>query len=148
MVAAGQLRVGITGHRGLPPKITDLVTSAIREVVKELPTDVVGVSMIADGPDSIFAQAIIDHGGQLEVVVPGQLYRDGLPGDHHATYDRLLSQAADVRRLPYRESTEEAHMAGSKAMLHRVDRLLAVWDGKPARGFGGTADVVQAAEEK
>ena len=27
-------------------------------------------------------------------------------------------------------------------MLDRADRLYAVWDGKPARGYGGTADVV------
>jgi hypothetical protein len=63
MAATGQLRVGITGHHGLPPKTTDPVTSAIREVVKELPTDMVGVSMLADGPDSIFAREILDHGG-------------------------------------------------------------------------------------
>lgn len=27
-----------------------------------------------------------------------------------------------------------------------VDELIAVWDGKPARGYGGTADVVAYAE--
>ncbi len=148
MAATGQLRVGITGHRGLSPKTTDLVTAAIRDAVKEFPVDVVGVSMLADGPDSIFAQKIIEHGGQLEVVVPAAQYRDDLPADHHATYDRLLAHAADVCRLPYKDSTEDAHMAGSEAMLDHIDRLLAVWDGKPARGFGGTADVVRAAEEK
>jgi hypothetical protein len=26
-----------------------------------------------------------------------------------------------------------------------VDRLLAVWDGRPARGVGGTADIVEYA---
>jgi hypothetical protein len=81
-------------------------------------------------------------------VVPAELHRDGLPADHRETYDQLLSQAADVDRLPYGESTEEAHMAGSEAMLGRVDRLLAVRDGKPARRFGGTADVVHAVEDK
>ena len=32
-------------------------------------------------------------------------------------------------------------MDASRAMLDRADRLIAVWDGKPARGYGGTADV-------
>ncbi|GGL42208.1 hypothetical protein GCM10011588_66220 [Nocardia jinanensis] len=27
-------------------------------------------------------------------------------------------------------------------MLDEADELFAVWDGKPARGYGGTADVV------
>jgi hypothetical protein len=104
--------------------------------------------MLADGPDSIFAEEVLDHGGQLEVVVPAERYRDDLPAAHHPTYDRLLGQAADVQRLPFRDSTEEAHMAGSEAILDRVDRLVAVWDGQPARGHGGSADVVQAAKER
>jgi hypothetical protein len=148
MAATGQLRVGITGHRGLPPKTTDLVTSAIREFVEELPIDTVGVTMLADGPDSIFAEEVLDHGGELEVVVPAERYRDGLPADHHPTYDRLLSHATKVQRLPYRDSTEETHMAGSEAIVDCVDRLLAVWDGQSARGDGGTADVVNAAKER
>jgi hypothetical protein len=147
MAATGELRVGITGHRGLPLQTTDLVTAAISDAVKELPIDVVGVSMLADGPDSIFAEEVLDHGGQVEVVVPADRYRDGLPAAHHPRYDRLLSQASKVYRLPYQASSEEAHMAGSEFMLGHIDRLLAVWDGQPARGHGGTADVVQAAAE-
>ena len=63
MAATGQLRVGITGHWGLPPKTTELVTSAIRDVVKELPIDVVGVTMLADGANSILADEVLEHGG-------------------------------------------------------------------------------------
>ncbi|MGY3204135.1 hypothetical protein ACVW19_004650 [Streptomyces sp. TE5632] len=44
------------------------------------------------------------------------------------------------------ESTSEAHMAGSEILVDLSGELLAVWDGKPARGFGGTADVVSYAE--
>jgi hypothetical protein len=33
-------------------------------------------------------------------------------------------------------------------MIGMVSELLAVWDGKPARGHGGTADVVAAAREQ
>ena len=53
-----------------------------------------------------------------------------------------------MQRLGYLDSTEESHMAGSEAMLSNIDLLLAVWDGKPARGFGGTADVVDAARDR
>jgi hypothetical protein len=31
-------------------------------------------------------------------------------------------------------------------MLDQAGRTFAVWDGKPARGYGGTADVVAEAE--
>jgi len=33
-------------------------------------------------------------------------------------------------------------------MLAEADELLAAWDGKPARGYGGTADVVDAARDQ
>jgi hypothetical protein len=33
-------------------------------------------------------------------------------------------------------------------MVDRADRLIAVWDGLPARAYGGTADVVQYARHK
>ena len=35
------------------------------------------------------------------------------------------------------ESTEQAHMEASSVMLARADRLFAVWDRQPARGYGG-----------
>src|SRR5262249_50729788 len=56
-------------------------------------------------------------------------------------------QATSVHRLDRIESTENAHMEASKVMLDHADRLFAVWDGKPARGYGGTADVVAEARD-
>lgn len=38
-------------------------------------------------------------------------------------------------------------MAASVEMLKHADLLFAVWDGLPARGFGGTADVVAHARK-
>jgi hypothetical protein len=110
--------------------------------------DIAGVSNLADGADQLFAQAVLDAGGQLEVIIPAARYRDGLPESAHATYDALLSRASSVHRLDRIESDEEAHMEASNAMLDRAERLFAVWDGKPARGYGGTADVVAEARNR
>lgn len=87
-------------------------------------------------------------GARLEVVVPADQYRDGLPDWHHPVYDRLLESAAAVHRTRYSESNEAAHMAGSEVLVAQVDKLLAVWDGLPARGYGGTADVVAYARQR
>jgi hypothetical protein len=38
-------------------------------------------------------------------------------------------------------------MAASKLMVDEADELYAVWDGQPARSYGGTADVVAYARE-
>jgi hypothetical protein len=144
------MRIAITGHRGLPPATERLVDRDIRGHLASVAAegDLVGLSNLADGADQIFARAVLDAGGRLEVIVPAAEYRDGLPEAAHAGYDALISAASQVDRLGDVESTEQAHMAASQAMLARADRLYAVWDGKPARGYGGTADVIAVAEKR
>lgn len=135
-------RIAVSGHRGLPGSTADLVGRAIRVALAGYAPNLVGLSCLADGADQIFARTLTDVGGRLEVVIPATEYRDGLPIGAHAEYDRLLDLAAAIHRLPFTGSTSEAHMAASKLMIDRADELYAVWDGKPARGYGGTADVV------
>jgi hypothetical protein len=140
-------RLAVTGHRGLSKHTTALVDAALRaEIGKRAEVGrLVGLSCLADGADALFARAILDHGGTLHVVVPASEYRAGLPDGHHATYDALMAEAAEVICLDYVESNPDAHMDASLHMLANTDELLAVWDGQPARGHGGTADVVEAA---
>jgi hypothetical protein len=140
-------RIAISGHRGLPAPTADLADKAIRAVLAGHAPDVTGISCLADGADQIFARAVTDLGGALEVVIPAAEYRAGLPEDVHPEYDRLLAHAIAVRRLPFTESTPESHMAASKLMIDEADELYAVWDGQPARSYGGTADVVAYARE-
>ncbi|MFY1690082.1 hypothetical protein [Plantactinospora sp. WMMB782] len=108
----------------------------------------IGVSCLADGADQIFARAVLDRGGSLEAVVPADEYRDGLPENARAEYDELFARAVVVQRCAHRASTAEAHMDASRLMVDGADHLIAVWDGEPARAYGGTADVVQYAREK
>ncbi|MDM4719304.1 hypothetical protein QTQ03_06720 [Micromonospora sp. WMMA1363] len=42
-------------------------------------SDLIGLSCLADGADQLFAAAVLEHGGSLEVVAPATEYRDGLP---------------------------------------------------------------------
>ncbi|MEW1653963.1 hypothetical protein [Streptomyces sp. NPDC093707] len=141
------MRVGITGHRGLGPDVEQRVRAMLDTAVKAYDAaELVGISCIADGPDAWFAEAVPRHGGRLEVIVPAGEYRAGLPVAHHAAYDELLSRATDVHETGLTTSDSDAHMAGSEILVGISDEMLAVWDGKPARGYGGTADVVAYAE--
>ncbi|MFE6049363.1 hypothetical protein ACFQ6N_01240 [Kitasatospora sp. NPDC056446] len=137
------MRIGITGHRGLTGDVEQQVRELLDAAVRACDgPDLTAVSMLADGPDSWFAQLVLERGGTLEVVVPAEEYRNGLPSDHHPLYDRLFSRAAEVHRTGMTASDNAAHMAGSEAVVGMADVVLAVWDGLPARGYGGTADVV------
>jgi hypothetical protein len=142
-------RIGITGHRGLPPPTQELITTALRkELEPHADRELVGVSSLAGGPDQLFARTVLDLGGTLEVVVPAEQYRDGLDPDEQHGYDELVAEAKHVERLPFVESTEQAHLAAGQMVVDRSECLVAVWDGKPARGIGGTADIVSYARQK
>ncbi len=141
-------RLGITGHRGLPPATTRLVEEALGEALADYGASITGVTLLADGADQLFARAVIDHGGRIEVIVPATHYRAGLPAHTYAEYDDLLGHASAVHRLNFTESTPEAHMAASELMISLVTELLAVWDHQPARAYGGTADVVAHARDQ
>jgi hypothetical protein len=140
-------RIAISGHRGLPSSTADLVDKAVRAALAEYAPDVTGLSCLADGADQIFARVVTDLNGKLEVIIPASEYRAALPEQAHPEYDRLLAQAAAIHRMPFTESTSQAHMEASKAMVDQADELYAVWDGQPARAYGGTADVVAYARE-
>lgn len=47
--------------------------------------------------------------------------------------------------MPFDEPSEKAYWSAGQEIVNQADRLLAVWDGQPAAGLGGTADVVRYA---
>jgi hypothetical protein len=143
-------RVGITGHRNLTPKTTDLAYRAIRRALSAYQArELTGISCLADGADSIFAQAVLDLGGRLEVVLPATDYRDRtIAPSHVARFDELLGRAFRVRTMPYAESGLDAYEAANRHLVSSCERLFAVWDGGPAGGRGGTADVVRYANTR
>jgi len=140
-------RFGITGHVNLTPNSTPVVYRTICEKLRPYTgAALTGVSCIAEGADAIFAQAVLDLGGRLEVVVPAEDYRTKIPANYASTYDELIRRAASVRVLPFAESGRDAYEAANHAMVGSfLDRLFAVWDGKSEGGKGNTASVVEYA---
>ena len=64
-----------------------------------------------------------------------------------ATYRRLRAQAGEVIELPFGAPSEEAYRAAGR-VVGLAEVLLAVWDGTPSQGVGGTAYVVASAGER
>jgi len=140
-------RIAVTGHINLTPETTTLVRAAIHDMLaaREEPRELVGISCIAAGADQIFAQVILEMGGQLEVILPSADYRESkVQPDNLTAFDDLLTRASHVREMPYPHANKQAYEAANRTLLTSADRLLAVWDGKPSDG-AGTADVVQHA---
>ncbi|MCT2592521.1 hypothetical protein LHJ74_21860 [Streptomyces sp. N2-109] len=141
--------VAVTGHMDLTDASVPLVRKKLAELLAAYdPAALVGVSCIARGADSLFAEAVLAAGGRLVVVLPSRDYRQTkVKPDHAATFDRLVDAAAEVLVMPHDTADREAYEAANRTLLSRADRLMAVWDGSPPSGRGGgTADVVAQAQ--
>ena len=139
------MRVGITGHSNLVPDCIPAVQAALTEVLDQLDRPLVGVTCLAPGADQVFARAVLALGGEVEVVLPALDYRERLKPHQLAEYDELRAAATVVSVLPHMSSGRLAYVAANERMLASVELLVAVWDGIPAQGKGGTADVVEQA---
>jgi hypothetical protein len=107
------------------------VAEALRSVLAEhAPSEAVGVTCLARGADQVFARAVHDLGGAVEVALPAADCRERKvkPGNA-AEFDELIGRAARVRTLAFDESNRDAYMAASEDLLSSVDAMVAVWDG-------------------
>ncbi|MDI5969388.1 hypothetical protein POF50_008510 [Streptomyces sp. SL13] len=140
--------LAVTGHMDLTADTVPLVRAALRDLVARHAVDgLVGVSCIARGADTLFAEAVLAAGGRLAVVIPSEDYRAAkVKADHAEVFDRLLGRADEVLVMPHATANRAAYEAANTTLLDRAQRLVAVWDGRPPGGKGGgTADVVVAA---
>ncbi|WP_405016925.1 hypothetical protein OHV05_07350 [Kitasatospora sp. NBC_00070] len=138
------MRVGIVGHEGLSDLSEMLVRGELWRLVTTFGSyDLVGVTCLATGPETWFAQSVLEHGGKVEVVVSATAGRAGaFAGEDRQTRQRLMNRANAVHRL----APVEVGGLGDdtcRALVGMVDELIAVWDGRPE---GHAAEVVRAAQ--
>jgi hypothetical protein len=159
---------GVTGHRGdaIPEGSVEALTERLRSVLAKLadaaaavhreeaeffsaePARLLFVSPLADGADQIAAEAALDLGFELHAILPfeREQYRRELGDAARERFDALLARAACVLELPGQEEHRlEAYVMAGRATIAHCDVLVAVWDGLPPRGRGGTGEIVELA---
>ncbi|MFI5492597.1 hypothetical protein [Actinoplanes sp. NPDC051859] len=143
------MRIGFTGHQGLTGATRRAVTAALAAFLADLADDdLVAITSLAEGADQIFALTVLAAGGRLHVIVPSLGYEHTFTDEQaQRNYFALLSQASETTSLPFAAPSEDAYLATGQAVVDRCDRLVAVWDGRPAVGKGGTGDIVIYADE-
>src|SRR5215213_7736301 len=137
------MRVGITGHQRLEePARWGWVRRELDSLLDSLTLPLIGITSLAVGTDQLFADAVLQRGGSLEIVIPFAGYEFTFSEEHdRQEYLRLLRHALKQEVLQKHGSDEEAYLASGKRMVDQSELLIAVWDGRPAIGLGGTGDV-------
>ena len=140
------MKIGFSGHQNAPEHAMRFLRGAVHELVTAEP-DSIGITSLAAGADQTFAQVVLDSGGQLHAVLPCEGYdRTFSTTTDLCLYTSLLERSSTVTNLPFPEAKEEAFLAAGIVVCERCDILLALWDGEPAAGLGGTADIVSYAD--
>lgn len=138
----------VTGHLNLSDESVNLLRTALRAFLRQHAKGAfTGMSCIARGADTLFAEEVLAAGGRLVVVLPSEDYREAqVKPDDAPVFDRLLSAASEIHVMPHETAGPAAYVAANDRLLEDADRLVAIWDGHPPTGErGGTADAVQSA---
>jgi class 3 adenylate cyclase len=143
-----------------PPELAGAVKAEIRRRVEQVNARF-GYASAGCGADILFLEAMLETGGEVHVVLPyGREVFSRKSVNFHGRgrwvhrFEKVLARAAEVQELPGRDEENDgaAFEFANRILLglarlraeHLETRLLpmAVWDGKPGDGPGGTADNV------
>ncbi len=142
------MKIGVSGHQHIPAAALRYVHSEIANLIQVFTSDLVGISSLASGADQLFASDVLAAGGELHVVVPSSKYEESFATVQDAnTFFELLGRASIVETLDHPIPSQAAFLHAGRRVVDLSDLLVAVWDGKPPRGRGGTGDIVQYARD-
>ena len=166
------LRIGVTGHR--PDKLDQEAGAALavqieamlqrkRQQLARLRDENAGlyadatpclrvISALAEGADRLVASAALRQNCDLMAVLPfaRDLYlRDFVEQASRDDFSALLGCASTIIELDGQYDPPGARKAGYASVgmniVRHSDLLVAIWDGRSARGRGGTAEIVDYA---
>lgn len=150
------LNIGVTGHRlnRISQRQLERLTPQVKPLLSQMAAAahtpaLALLSGLAEGADRHVARLALEAGYALHAVLPfaRETYlRDFSGTASRAQFGELLARAECVAELPGRPGfSAQAYRRAGHALLDEADVLLAVWDGRPAQGVGGTAEVVNEA---
>ena len=147
--------IGAVGHRDVvdTPELRARIRETVREIVDiasrqcSAPVSLGVVTSAAEGADRVIADVVLAEADdavlQLICPLPADDYSQdfGTSASLHA-FERIRQRALLVNEGSPTANRDDAYVWASEQVVRQSDVLIAVWDGEPARGRGGTADAV------
>jgi len=140
------MKIGITGHQQLGSEATiTWLAETLEGVIHQYHIDV-GLSSLAVGADQLYAEVLRKAHIPYIAVIPCAGYETTFQttGDLER-YQELLRGASKRRQLHFEKPSETAFYEAGKQIANHSDMLIAIWNGQPAKGLGGTGDIVKYA---
>ncbi len=142
--------VGFSGHRQVadPAAAVRAIQEALAALRQEAPGEWIALSSVAVGSDQLFVDQALSLDLSWHAILPlprAEFQKDFTPDDW-ADVEQMLTQAEHLRVISENGTREDAYLDCGMETVNGCDVLLAFWDGQPARGKGGTAEVVEYAQ--
>lgn len=143
------LVVGFTGHRRIEneTKIAQVLREVVASIQREMSGALVGRSSIASGADTLFAEAWLAAHLKWIALLPfpeAEFKKDFAEADWKRAR-ALLDRAERIEISSETAQRPRSYLDCGLATVDGADLMVAVWDGKPPRGQGGTAQIVEHA---
>ncbi|HZZ20303.1 MAG TPA: hypothetical protein VFE25_13080 [Opitutaceae bacterium] len=141
--------VGFSGHRLLEDHegVGRAIGASLTALRSEVPGEWIALSSVADGSDKAFVAQARRLGLSWHAILPlpkAEFAKDFTPGEWE-NVEQMLAGAEDLRVITEYGTREDAYLDCGVETVNGADVLMAVWDGQPARGKGGTAEVIDYA---
>jgi hypothetical protein len=102
---------------------------------------------LAAGADQLFARIICDNRLDLIAVIPCNRYDETFQKEADlAEYMKCRNNALSTVQLNFEEPSETAFFEAGILLVDKSDIIFCIWDEKPAKGSGGTGDIVAYAK--
>lgn len=137
------MKAGITGHQklGTEDTIAWLLHTIERIIIQYNIQQ--GFTSLAVGADQLFTEVLKKIKLPYVAIIPCNKYAETFQNQMHTEkYYVLLQSASDIITLEYETPSEKAFFEAGKLVVNLSDIVIAIWNGKPAQGLGGTGDIV------
>jgi hypothetical protein len=145
------LAVGFTGHRKVPDetKSRQLIRDFLSQRKQSHVGIVYGVSSAASGGDQLFAESCLDLDIPLRILLPrpADQFRADFDDASWQRTVRIMENAISVEVTGRHESRTEQYYDCGIQTVSESQLLMALWNGLPSRGAGGTQEIVSYARK-
>src|SRR5579864_2320270 len=116
----------------------------MRRELAEAKPPLTAVTSLAIGADQLLARLVLERGGSIHAVLPYADIERSFSSEDIQGYRDLVKHAT-VEILDTPGADQDAYLAAGLRVVDLSDVVIAIWNGLPAKGKGGTADIVEYA---
>jgi hypothetical protein len=148
------VKIGVSGHRFLidTPFLRNSVINIFENIYSIHPHSKFQIiSPLALGADQLVAECGLEKPETSLIVLlplPVDEYTEEFSAGEKEKFLELFSKREKTLQVPFTGKNDDAYLFLGKYLLDLVDYLIVLWNGKPARGSGGTAQIVKLASLK